>query len=383
MTNAVDAINEMVNEAAAKNKDQEQQQQQQQTTQETPEQKAAREEQERQQQSQQETPEQKEAREKEEQQQQQPVIDPVLQELYKEHGVSNAQELKEKLAKKEAPVEETPEQKAKKEEVYRAAMINYAVENDLMKIDDITRLDQLTKMPDKDLVFEQFAEKVRDEILEELPDDATEEDIIKAVDDAFEKEYPLNSKSEKAKERAEKKLAKEAEEIRAPLKSSFNTAKSRFDEERALKESVPAYNKSINKSISEIVPKKVNFFSAKDGEEDVNVDIDVTEEDKKFIVDELTKKVVNNPATYLLFKEGKEKEIQELLKEQYEIISLKRFNQAGAAKIAEVYMSRGFTKGSNVGAQNSFATNQGAGAGTGGSGKTAEELVLDSTRVKQ
>lgn len=381
MSTGVDAINQMVAEAAA----------QQQQHNETPEEKAAREA------AAQETPEQKAARELEAQNQetpeekaareaaaqQQPEVDPVLQELYKEHGVSNAQELREKLAKKEPVVEETPEQKAKKEEVYRAAMISYAVDNDLLKIDDITRLDQLTKMPDKDLVFEKFAESVREEILDELSDDATEEDIIKAVDDAFEKEYPLNSKSDKARERAEKKLAKEAEEIRGPLKSSFNNAKSRFDEERSLQQSVPVYNKSMSKSITSLVPEKITFFSAKDGDEDVNAEIVVTEEDKKFIVDELTKRVTNNPATYLLFKEGKEKEIQELLKEQYEIISLKRFNEAGKAKVAEIYMSRGLAKGSEVGAKNSFATNQAAGSGAGASGKSAEEMVLDSTRVKK
>ncbi len=371
MQDGVDAINDLVNAAAANN-------QQQQQAQETPEEKAAREEQERQQQQTQETPEEKAAREEQERQQQQ-TVDPVLQELYKEHGVSNAQELREKLAKKNEPAPETPEEKAKKEELYRASMISYAVENDLLKLDDITRLDQLEKMPDKDLVFEKFAESVKDEILEDLPDDATEEDIIKAIDDAFEKEYPLNSKSEKARLRAEQKLAKEASEIRGPLKSSFNDAKSRFDEDRSLKQTIPVYNKKINESINAIIPEKINFFSAKDGEEDVNAEIVVTEEDKKFIIDELTKKVVNNPATYLLFKEGKENEIQELLKEQYEIISLKRFNEAGKAKIAEIYMSRGLAKGSNVGAQNSFAVNQGAAAG-GNSGKSAEELVLDSTR---
>lgn len=382
MPDGVDAINELVNAAAANN------QQQQQQAQETPEEKAAREEQERQQQQQQqsqETPEQKAAREEQErqqQQQQQQSVDPALQELFKEHGVSNAQELREKLAKKNEPAPETPEEKAKKEELYRASMISYAVENDLLKLDDITRLDQLEKMPDKDLVFEKFAESVKDEILEDLPDDATEEDIIKAIDDAFEKEYPLNSKSEKARLRAEQKLAKEASEIRGPLKSSFDNAKSRFDEDRSLKQTIPVYNKKISESINSIIPEKINFFSSKDGEEDVNAEIVVTEEDKKFIVDELTKRVVNNPATYLLFKDGKENEIQELLKEQYEIISLKRFNEAGKAKIAEIYMSRGLAKGSNVGAQNSFAVNQGAATGAN-SGKSAEELVLDSTRKKQ
>ena len=379
MSTGVDAINQMVAEAAA------QQQQQNETpeekaareaaAQETPEQKAARELEA----QNQETPEEKAARESAAQQQ--PEVDPVLQELYKEHGVSNAQELREKLAKSEPVVEETPEQKAKKEEVYRAAMINYAVENDLMKIDDITRLDQLTKMPDKDLVFEKFAESVRDEILEELSDEATEEEIMQAVDDAFEKEYPLNSKSDKARERAEKKLAKEAEEIRGPLKSSFDTAKSRFDEDRSLQQSVPIYNKSMSKSITSLVPEKITFFSAKDGDEDVNAEIVVTDEDKKFIVDELTKRVTNNPETYLLFKEGKEKEIQELLKEQYEIISLKRFNEAGKAKVAEIYMSRGLAKGSEVGAKNSFATKQSSAPGGNASGKSAEQDVLDSTRV--
>ena len=158
-----------------------------------------------------------------------------LAELLKETKFESLDALKAHLTKKDEK-QKSPEELKREEDVYRANLNNYAVENQLMSNDDIVKLEVIKGKADKDIVFESFSSEVKDEIVADLEkqrkvagitDELTPAEIAEAIDEAFEKEYPLNSDNDKAKKRAENKLAKAAKEMRGPLESSFTEAKFR------------------------------------------------------------------------------------------------------------------------------------------------------------
>jgi DNA-directed RNA polymerase subunit beta' len=107
------------------------------------------------------------------------------------------------------------------------------------------RLETVKNTADEDLVFNEFAAEVKDEILERLDDDAEEEDILAEIRKEFEAEYPIHSKNEKQRARAEAKLKKAAAEIRSPLESSFNNASQRYDDEASVRAAFPKYQQSV------------------------------------------------------------------------------------------------------------------------------------------
>ena len=368
MQDGLQAVNALVEQEAAKLKDSQNQQQQNSGGGETAEEKAAREEKEKNAGG--ETPEEKAAREAKEKQ-----PDPVA-ELLKETNFNSLEELKQALAEKNDKGGKTPEQIKKDEEVYQAKLKAYAVENDIMKSDDLSRYDSVKNSADEDLVFNAFAADMKDEILEELGDDPTEDEIIAAIRKEFESEYPLNSKSDKVRARAEAKLKKAAREIRSPLESSFNTAKTRFYDEMLVRNEYPKYQAAIKKMTTDIIPDTFSFYKEVDGEEEVKADVPVPEATKKIIL-EAVEKIVKDPENFLLHKNGKTEEVQQKINSQVE-----HLGEEGKKKIAEVYFGRGLAKG-ETGAKNSFATNQGGGAKPAdNTGLTAEQQVLESTRKK-
>lgn len=307
-----------------------------------------------------------------------PIPD-YIQNLLKEHGLSSVEELDGFLKKAKEP-QKTPEQIQKEQEVYQSSLVDYAVKNDLLKLDDVVTLESMKKKSDEDLVFDQFAKEVKDEILQEL-EDATDEEILAKVKDAFEKEYPLESQNEKVRQRAEAKIAKAAKEIREPFERSFNDAKSRYDDEISVRNEYPKYQGSMQKLINEIVPGKIDFFTDKDGDQDILADIPLTEDDKKNIIEKLKDKVVNNPETFLLHKSGKVDQIKQNIKDQLDLIVYREYAETGKKKIADTYMGIGIKKGSDTGASNSFAAQQ-AKAAADQQQASAKDQVLDSTTKK-
>lgn len=277
-------------------------------------------------------------------------------ELLKKFNVGSIEELEEKLGK-------TGEQKLSKEEqdkadeLYEANLRKFAIEKDLMKSDNFDQLKTLKSKQDADLVFEGYLADWK----EENPDVETEEDILEMAKSDFEKEYKLNSDKESVKAKGIAKLAKAAAEIRNPLEESFNDAKGQFDEHTDIVTNFPKYVKGIEGIVTSVVPEKIEWFKTKDGEEDIPVEIDFPEDDRKEIIDKVTKRM-QSPETYKLFKEGKLEEIKERVEEYSEYLVNKKSKQIGNEKVAEIFLKRGVAKGSTTGAVNSFATQQRQGA---------------------
>ena len=294
--------------------------------------------------------------------------------MLKETGYSSIEELKAAAAKKET---DTPEQAKKKEELYQANLVKFAVENDLLTMEDIHNLETVKGMSDEDLVFKNFAEEVKDEVIESLPEDATEENIVEAVRKKFEEEFPINAESERTRARAEAKLKKAAESLRKPLESSFNAAKSKFDDESAVRSAYPGYQDAMKKVLDEVVPGKLKFFSGKDGDVEIPVEIEVTDDVKKSVIDSVRKEIVDRPETFLLHKNGKTDDIKSMINDRVEFLLWKQLGESGKAKIAEIFTGIGRAK-AEAGAMESFAlkNNEKPAADK----LTAQQEVVKSTR---
>ena len=308
-----------------------------------------------------------------------PVQD-AIEALLNETGFTSLEELKAAASRKvETP--ETPEEIKKKDEIYQANLAKYAVENNLMSLEDINKLQALKTSSDEDLVFKSFAEEAKDEILENLPDNATEEQILEAIKNEFEKQYPINAESERTRARAEAKLKKEAAELRKPLESSFNTVKSKFDDESSIRTAYPGYQSSMKTIVESAVPQKFSFFKGKDGDTEVVVDIDVAEDVKSKILETVRKEIVDRPETFLLHKNGKVDDVKAQISERVEFLMWKQLSETGKAKLAEVFEGIGRAK-SEAGAKESFASRSESGK-TGVDQLTAAQEVLKSTRNKK
>jgi hypothetical protein len=263
------------------------------------------------------------------------------------------QELLELRAYKESILhkepEKTPEQVAKEAELEKVNFRKYAVENDLMKDDDFNSFDTLSKKQERDLVYEKFSQ----EQLEDNPE--ITEDEIK---EAFESEYKLNSENEKAKARGMARLQKEASEIKNPYETAYKSAKTRYDEDRSIEAQVPAYKKFVDDLIKESAPDKLTLFKAKDGEEEISIDVDLTKEDR----DELAKTFVN-PKTFRAFLDGKEKlgDVKAALSKKINGFLKQKYFDTALSSSFEKGKGRGTLQGSNVGANNPFALIKNAG----------------------
>lgn len=312
-----------------------------------------------------------------------------LEDLLKETGFTSIDDLKKKLTATDDKTE-SPEEVKRKGEVYEANLNSFAVENEILTNDQLHELKSIKGKEDKDLVFEKYSGEVRDEIEENLKaeyekedkDPPTAKEIEEKIREAFDSEYPVESKNQKTKTRAENRLKKEAAEMRAPLESSLNKAKAQYDEVLALKNAMPEFQKTLTKMVTEAVPKEINFYEAKDGEEDIKIPVEISAKDQQEISDLLLKSF-RTPENMALFRNGKAADIQAELKSQLDYILWQKFGDTGKTKMAEFFESRGRSK-AKVGAENRFSENQGSNKQSDKQSQaSAEKQILDSTRQKK
>lgn len=307
-----------------------------------------------------------------------PPPDPV-RDLLKELNVESLEALKDLLKPKEGRVE-SPEEKEKRENLYRVEMQKYAVENGLMKPDDFVRLETIRAKDDQALVFESWLTSWK----EENPD-VDPANVDRQAREDFESEYRLNSENEKTKTRGLAKIKKEASEIREPLEKSYTGLKNDFDEDRTVKNDYPDFSKKVTGFIQENIPAKVKLFETKDGEDTVPVEIDLTDEQRKDIYQKVAKKVMNS-STYQLYKKGDTKQLQELAKKEAEATIWNEQREAGLSKIAETFLKRGDEKGYKrgvIGAKNPFPLVGDGKKGEGDDKGTAQQQVLNSLQGKK
>lgn len=308
-----------------------------------------------------------------------PVVDPYKG-LLEELGLESLDALKERLKPKDPDKVESPEEKEKRENLYRVEMQKYAVENGIMKPDEFSKLEVLKAKDDRTAVYEDWLPGWK----KENPD-VSPEDVESRAKEDFEDEYHLNSTNEKTKARGLARIEKEAKEMRSPLESSYTRVKTEFDEDRSIKNDLPGYNKSMAGFIQENIPAKVKLFETKDGEETVPVEIDLTDDQRKEIYAKVEKKL-RNASTFQLFKKGDLKQLGEMAKREAEAEIWNEHRQAGLQKIAETFLKRGDEKGykrGSVGAKNPFPLLQDNKKMDGADKGSAQQQVLDSLNGKK
>lgn len=246
----------------------------------------------------------------------------------------------------------TPEQIKKEQDLEDATFRKYAVENDLLKKDDFDKVATIGQRQAKDLVFDKFVTEFK----EDNPEiEAAEFEAEAKI--AFEKEYGLNATTPKAKERAAARLQKEAAELKAPIETPYNTAKERYNQDKALKAEYPVFNKFIDDIITEVVTDKYTV-KTKDGEEEIPVEVEITKEQKKEI-----ETLFKNPKTFYNFTINKDKqdEVKKAIAKKIEgYIKINTYD-AAVAKSYETGKGIGVKQGSNVGAGQPFAIVKGGG----------------------
>lgn len=299
-------------------------------------------------------------------------------ELLKKFKVDSLEELEKKLAEKDKkPLSKEEQEKA--DEVYEASLRQFAVEKGKMKLEQFDQLTTLKSKKDADLIFEKYLEDWK----EENPE--VKENIHESAKEDFEKEYRLNSENEKIKAKGIQRLAKEAAELRSPLESSYNDVKEEFDAVTQYRVDFPNYVKSLEKIANELVPEKVEYYRGKDGDEELPpIEIPLSADDRKEILDKITKRL-QSPDSFGIWKEGKTEDLKERVSEYAEYLVGKKTKENGNAKIAEFFLGKGMDKGSKIGAENSFATQQtkpAADTKTGKSKSDAEREVLEQFKKK-
>jgi hypothetical protein len=268
----------------------------------------------------------------------------LTQEELAAYGFQTADELKIFLQKqKEAQIPE--EEKQRLANLEKAEFFQTAAQSGF-NIEDLTKYESVKTKADAELVFEKFVADFK----EENPD-IEESELEDAAKLAFDDEYKLSSDNEKAKQRGLKRLERDAKELRSPMETVYQKAKSIFEEQRQMKTVFPEYNKFIESVINENTPDKVVLFQTKDGEDEIAVDTEITKEQREEIA-----KLFKNEKTfaqYLNDKQSKEELGKKIAKKIEGYIRQNNFETA-VKKAYETGVGIGTKRGSTVGAENLF-----------------------------
>lgn len=306
---------------------------------------------------------------------------PFSEEELKELGFNSIDDLRASLKRQK---EETisPEEQQRRDNLYRVNLQKYAVEEGKMNPEEFNKLEALKDKSNRDIVFEAFVKEQKAE------DPKLTEDEIKS---AFEEEFPTYDESDeddgeknKARnKRIEKKIAKVVDSIKSPLESKVNSLKTEYNEHVSNIEKAREFNEKIPGLIEKAIPSKFDFYSTKDGDEEVKVDLELSTEDKKQISAAIKEKVLTL-STFGVYKKGDTQALESIVKNAVEEhLWSPTYRQKALEKMAQTFLDRGVKKGSNVGAENPFPMNQQQQQSSKMSGGDAAQIVLDSLQGKK
>lgn len=289
-------------------------------------------------------------------------------EQVKEWGFDSPEQLKEHFAKlKESNVSE--DVKKKEQALNDIEFKRYAITNDLLKEDDFKNYESLTAKQAQDLVFEKYLADFK----EDNPEIEDEAELLEAAKEDFESTYKLNSVSEKAKQRGLARIEKEAKELKTPIESSFLTAKEQFELAKTVAKTYPEFEKYVSEKVKQHTPDKAIVYKVKDGETEIPVEIELTEEDRAAMVKDFAKHT-----NYHKFTKGDKAAFEAELDRKMQ--GWVKLNKADAiySKAIETGISIGAKKVAPIGAENPFPLiNKGTNA-SGKDGKTLDDEIRES-----
>ena len=266
------------------------------------------------------------------------------------------------------------EQNISEEEKRKAAALEdvnfrkFSIENDLLKEDDFMSHQSLSAKADRDLVFEKWVNEYK----EDNPDLANDPELMNKATAEFNREYKLDSESDKVKQRGLDKLSKEAKELRAPVSQKFESAKNQFELAKTVHTEYPKFESLVESKVRQHTPDKKGAYTVNDGEEEVVVDIEITEDDRKAMA-----KAFATHKNFYKFKEGKE-EFEKSIDQKMEVWVELNKKEVIKQKIFETALNLGRAKGSNIGAYNPFPLVDKANNRSQQADKTEEEKIRQS-----
>jgi hypothetical protein len=248
--------------------------------------------------------------------------------------------LKQSIASKTP--EKTPEEIQRENELEKVNFRKYAVEEKLMTNDDFSAYENVSKKTDRDLVYEKYTTEQKEDNPEITPEEIKEN---------FESEYKLNSDNEKAKARGEQKIAKEAKELKTPFTSKYSQAENSYKELKSVAAKNPEFNAFIDEVIKENTPEKVSLLKLKEGEEEIPIETELTDDQRKEITKLFkTAKVFRD----YLDSDGKQDQLKAKIAKKIDgFLKINNFEKV-ATKSFETGKGIGIKKGSNIGAENPF-----------------------------
>lgn len=309
---------------------------------------------------------------------QQNAAEPIKQILsdedLKNYGFDSPEALKTFLQKqKEENI--SPEEKLQKENITKANFLKFAAEQKLLNVEDYSQYESIKSKPDQEIVFENFVKEYK----EDHPEITDEEELAEAAKEDFEYEYKLKEGlSESQKKKGLAKLARDAKELRSPIENKVLAAQDQFKEYGSYQETYPKFEKFLKESITKNTPDKTILFKAKDGEEEIPIEIELTQKERDAMFKEFS-----TPKTFQKFLNSNPEEIQAILdKKMQGWVKLNKFDEINA-KTFETGMGVGTKKGSTVGAENPFPLRQnGSNASLEGS-ETLEESNKKMSEIRQ
>lgn len=274
----------------------------------------------------------------------------ITEEEMKGYGFDSKEAFKEFLTKqKEANIPDAD--KKAKEDIEEANFLKFSTENKFLNVDEYAQYKNQKTIADIELV----RQNKFNEFKEENPEITDEEELKDAFDEDFNFEYKLKSENESVKKRAEAKIAKEAKELRSPNESKVTIAQSQFNEEKKIREAYPKFEKFVQDSITKNTPDKTVLYKAKNGEDEIAIEIELTAKDREAMA-----KDFKTPKTFQLFANGKPEEVQSALdKKMQSWVKLNKFEEVNT-KSFEAGKGIGTKSGSDTGADHPFAMKQGA-----------------------
>jgi hypothetical protein len=197
-----------------------------------------------------ETEAQKAARE----QQAQLLATEARNKLLEELGLGSMDELKAKLAP--AP-EETPEQKKRREDLFKAEVQNFAVSELEMAPEDFVAIETARQLSDEELAFGVFKEKW---LAANKDNEAFKgKDLAVEARYEFESLFHLESENERMKALGLESLKATADSIRAANEAKYKTAEQEYRGALQRKAQVGVFKNTVQSSIKTHLPPELSY----------------------------------------------------------------------------------------------------------------------------
>lgn len=205
----------------------------------------------------------------------------TVAEILSEHGITE-DELNEFKNHKKAKQEE--EDKPKLETQRWLDVLSHGVKSGALTKEDALMVENLSKTPDRDIVFAEFAKTAPN------PDNLKGDELAEYLEDEFADAYSMHNKSESATKKRELLFKTEADQIRNEALSKIKTVEKEYSKAQ-LATSLTNQHKAL---FAEIIKKPISqTFKVKDEDVTIEVDNNITEE-------EVTKALKSDEAKSLL-----------------------------------------------------------------------------------